>query len=239
MNGGSIFDLTYMIRSVPEILQGLPNTLAITLVSLILGLLNGFLCALTRIYKVPVLRRIVGLYISFTRGTPLLVQIFLSYYGIPLVLRALNEAWGTNLNVNGVPVLAFAFLAYSLNVGAYMTETVRAAILSVDQGQVEAAYAVGMTGFQAMRRIVLPQAAMVAVPNIGNSLIGLFKDTSLVFTISVTEIMAKARIIGGRSFRNAEVFLAAALIYWAVSFLCERLIAWSEKHLRRGDPRRT
>ena len=238
MNGGSIFDLGYMVRAVPEILGGLPNTLAITIVSLFLGLGIGFLCALVRIYKVPVLRRIVGLYISFTRGTPLLVQIFLSYYGIPLALRAVNEAWGTNLNVNGVPVLAFAFLAYSLNVGAYMTETVRAAILSVDQGQVEAAYAVGMTGAQAMRRIVLPQAAMVAVPNIGNSLIGLFKDTSLVFTISVTEIMAKARIIGGRSFRNAEVFLAAALIYWAISFLCERFIAWSEKRLRRGDARR-
>jgi His/Glu/Gln/Arg/opine family amino acid ABC transporter permease subunit len=236
---GSIFDLGYMIRSTPEILQGLPNTLAITLVSLVFGLMIGFLCALVRIYKVPVVRRIVGLYISFTRGTPLLVQIFLSYYGIPLVLRAVNEAWGTNLNVNGVPVLAFAFLAYSLNVGAYMTETVRAAILSVDQGQVEAAYAVGMTGFQTMRRIVLPQAAMVAIPNVGNSLISLFKDTSLVFTISVTEIMAKARIIGGRSFRNAEVFLAAALVYWVVSFLCERLIAWTEKHLRRGDARRT
>ncbi len=239
MSDGSIFDLGFMIRSVPEILQGLPNTLIITLVSLFLGLVIGFLCALVRIYQVPVLRRIVGLYISFTRGTPLLVQILLSYYGIPLMLRALNEAWGANLNVNGVPVMVFAFMAYSLNVGAYMTETVRAAILSVDQGQVEAAYAVGMTGFQTMRRIVLPQAAMVAVPNIGNSLISLFKDTSLVFTITVTEVMAKARIIGGRSFRNAECFLAAALIYWAVSFLCERLIAWSEKHLRKGDARRT
>jgi L-cystine transport system permease protein len=228
-------DWQFMVRVVPALLQALPVTLEITVVSMTLALLLALAVALIRIYRVPVLQRLAGLYVSFMRGTPLLVQIYLAYYGLPKTLDALHAAGGWSIDVSGIPAIVFIYFALTLNVGAYASETIRAAILAVDRGQLEAALSVGMTRWQGLRRIVLPQAFAVALPSLGNTGIGLLKDTSLAFLISVVELMGEAKIQAARGLQLFEVYLVVALVYWAVCIAIERGVAVLERRVRRFE----
>ena len=230
---GKAFDLDFMISEIPEFLYYLPVTLGIAFAAGILALCIGFTVALIRYFNVPVLKKICIVYVSFARGTPCLVQLLLAYYGIPIFLKSLNAYLGTNISVNGIPATVFAITALSLNIGAFMSETLRSSLLSVDKGQFEACYSVNMTTFQALRRIVIPQAFTVAIPPLGNTFISLVKDTSLIFSISVVEMMAVAKIVGGRSFRFFEVYIVVALIYWLVCILLERVVVIAEKRFRK------
>ncbi|NLM78959.1 MAG: amino acid ABC transporter permease [Ruminococcaceae bacterium] len=224
-----LFDFDYMFRSFPEILRQAPVTLLISVGSMAIGLVIGLITALLKIYKIPVLSWIATFYVSFTRGTPLLVQIYLSYYGIPKILAFMN----IGLNIGQVPSIVFIYVAYSLNVGAYLSESIRSAIQAIDKGQVEAAYSVGMSKVQSMFRIIIPQAVTIALPNFGNSFIGLMKDTSLAFIIGVVEIMAQAKIVGARSLRFFEVYINSAIIYWVICLIMERVLYWLEKKTRK------
>jgi L-cystine transport system permease protein len=230
-----LLDYDFMAAVVPELLAAVPLTLQITVVSLFLALAVGLATALLRLYQVPVLKQLAALYVSFTRGTPLLVQIYLSYYGLPKVLDHLQGRYGWALDVSGIPAIAYIYFAFTLNVGAYSSETIRAAILSVDKGQLEAALAIGMTRLQAMRRIVLPQALTVALPSFGNTAIALVKDTSLAFLVSVIELMGRAKILGARGLQFFEVYIVVAFIYWGICLLIERLVAALERRVRRYE----
>lgn len=230
-----LLDFSYLIKSIPAIAKGVPTSLAIALIAFVIGLLIGLFVALIKIYKVPVLTPLAELYVSFTRGTPLLVQIFLSYYGIPLVIRYLNANYNLNYDVSFIPAIYFIYVAFSLNSGAYLSETIRSAILSVNKGQMEACYSVGMTTSQGLRRIILPQATTVALPNIGNHFVALLKDTSLAFAASVPEIIGKAKIIAGRTSQFFEVYIVAALLYWVICILIERLIMLLENRFRKYE----
>ncbi|MBR4994000.1 MAG: amino acid ABC transporter permease [Lachnospiraceae bacterium] len=232
---GKVFDIEYMLSTVPEILKYLPVTLKIALYSGIISLILGFAVALVRTFKIKVLSQICAVYVSFIRGTPAMVQLLVAYYGIPIMLKGMNESLGTNLNVSGIPASVFAVVALSLNTGAFMSETIRSAILAVDAGQLEACYSVNMNTFTALRRIILPQAFTVALPPLGNSLISLLKETSLIFNISVIEMMAAAKIVGTRSFRFFEVYIVVALIYWACCLVLERLLLLLEKRVRKYE----
>jgi L-cystine transport system permease protein len=229
-----LFDFDFMFHSIPAILAHLPVTMLITLVSLLFGLAIGLITALVRMNKVPVLGRLFAVYVSFIRGTPLLVQLYLVYYGIPKIIYYLQTqkhmlGW---LDLNTIPPEYFAFLAFSVNLGAYLSETIRSAISAVDKGQFEAAEAIGLTKAQTLLKIVLPQAAVVALPNIGNTLISTIKDTSLVFVLGVVDIMGQARIMGARGLAFFEVYVAVALVYWAVCIVFELVLARLEKKIR-------
>jgi L-cystine transport system permease protein len=230
-----LLDLEFMRAIVPELLSALPVTLQITVVSLALALVVGLATALVRIRELPGLRQLAVLYVSFTRGTPLLVQIYLAYYGLPKVLDWLQARHGWELDVSGIPPIVFIYFAFTMNVGAYASEIIRAAILSVDRHQTEAALSIGMTGWQTLRRIVLPQAFAVALPGLGNTAIALIKDTSLAFLISVVEMMGKAKILGARGLQFFEVYIVVALVYWVVCIGVERLVAVLERHVRRFE----
>ncbi|MDR2078958.1 MAG: amino acid ABC transporter permease [Treponema sp.] len=231
----SILDFDFMVHSIPRIARGIPVSLAIAAVAFFFGALIGLGIALIRIRRIPVLTRVAGVYTSFMRGTPLLAQIFLCYYGIPLVLRYLNDVYAWNLNISAIPAIVFMYFSFSLNVGAYLSESIRAALLSVPPGQIEAASSLGMTDFQAFLRITLPQAALVALPNMGNTFIALLKDTSLAFAASVPEIIGQAKISAARSSNFLEAYLVAALLYWIICFALERLLNMSERRLRRHE----
>ena len=224
-----IFDLSFMLSSFPRILEALPVTLELTAVSAIFGLLLGFGLAMVKINKPRVLTPICTFFVFFMRGTPQLVQLFLAYYGLPLVIKAINASLGTELNVNGVPAIVYAFVAFSLNESAYFSENIRAAILSVDRKEIEAAKSVGMTGAQTMLRIVLPEAIVVAIPNLGNSIISLLKGTSLAYTVTIMDVMGAAKAVAGRNLRYFEVYIAVSLIYWACSLILEQLVRVIEK----------
>lgn len=219
----NVFEASYIWEFIPKLLQALPITIEMTIVAAIAGLILGFLIAITKMKNIKVLSQLCVLYVSFMRGTPLLVQLFLSYYGLPVLLRTMNMKFGSSFDINGIPAIAFVFLAFGLNEAAYNSETIRAAILSVDKNEIEAAMSIGMTNFQIMRRVTLPQALVVALPNFGNSIISLLKNTSLAFTVSVVDIMGAAKIVSGRNLRFFEVYIAAALVYWVVCLIVEFL----------------
>ncbi len=229
-----LLNYEFMLNSFEKILSALPVTLNISIVTMIFSLILSFFVAMVRINKVKIISRLATVYVSFIRGTPLLVQIYLSYYGIPKFLNHMNVRFGWILNVNNVPVIVFVYIAFILNMSAYMSETFRAAILSVEKGQMEAAISIGMSKWQAMRRIILPQAFVIALPNFGNSFISLLKDTSLAFVVSVVELMGKAKIVGAAGLNFFEVYIVVALIYWAVCIIVERFLIILEKKIRIG-----
>ena len=228
---GKIFAPSMILEMLPTILEKLPLTLVMTLVAAAIGLLLGFLIAVMKINQVPVLTQFFNLFVSFMRGTPQLVQLFLAFYGFPLVVQWLNQQMGWTINVNGIPALLYVFVAFGLNEAAYNSETFRAAILSVDASEIEAAKSIGMTDRQTMRRITLPSAMIVAIPNLGNSLISLLKGTSLAFTVTVIDIMGQARILAGANLRFFEAYIAVALIYWVLCILIEQGVRYLERKL--------
>ncbi len=229
-----LLNYQFMVKSFWKILSALPVTLNIAIVTMFFSLILSFFIAVVRINKVKVLSKLAIIYVSFIRGTPLLVQIYLSYYGIPKFLNHMNVKFGWTLNVNNVPVIMFVYVAFILNMSAYMSETFRAAILSVEKGQMEAAISIGMSKWQAMRRIILPQAFVTALPNLGNSFISLIKDTSLAFVVSIVELMGKAKIVGAAGLNFFEVYIVVALIYWIVCIVMEGLLMSLEKIVRIG-----
>ncbi|EYD70929.1 amino acid ABC transporter permease [Limimaricola hongkongensis] len=199
-------DIDYMLGLVPVLLGYVPLTLAMAAAAMVLALVLASLMAVERVVKIPVLDSFVKLFISFFRGTPLLVQLFLFYYGLPQVVSALSQ-------INGVTA---AIMGLTLHFSAYMAESIRAAILGVDRSQWEASQAVGMTQGQMMARIVLPQAARVAAPTLVNYFIDMIKGTSLAFTLGVTEMMGATQKEAAGSFLYFEAFLVVAVLYWII-----------------------
>ena len=220
-------DVDYMVGLVPVILGYVPLTIGMALAAMVCALLLACLMAVERVMRVPVLDQFVQLFISFFRGTPLLVQLFLFYYGLPQMLPVLS-------GINGVTA---AIIGLTLHFSAYMAESIRAAILGVDRSQWEAAQAIGMTQAQSMRRIILPQAARVAAPTLVNYFIDMIKSTSLAFTLGVTEMMGATQKEAAGSFLYFEAFLVVAVLYWAIvetlSFLQRQL----ERHLNKAIAR--
>ena len=233
---GKLFSLRAVFEAIPGILQNLPITLLLTVGGAVFGILLAMVFAIVKINRFKVLYPIQAFFVSFLRGTPLLVQLMLTYFGIPLLLKAINQQYGTSFNINDIPASAFAIVAFAFNEAAYASETIRAAILSVDPGEIEAARSLGMTNKQVYMRVIIPNAAVVATPSLINSLIGLTKGTSLAFSAGVVEIFAKAQAIAGADYRYFERFISVSLIYWAVNILIEQLGRWIEKMMDIKQP---
>ncbi|GAA3703947.1 hypothetical protein GCM10022377_17080 [Zhihengliuella alba] len=214
------FDWNLFLESLgPIALWGLRGTIPLALASFALGMVLAVLVALMRISRNRVLSGIARAYVSAIRGTPLLVQLFVIFYGLPSVGVTLDP-WPS------------AIIAFSLNVGGYAAEVVRAAILSVPKGQWEAGYTIGMSRTLTLRRLILPQAARVSVPPLSNTFISLVKDTSLASLILVSEAFKEAQNIAAFSQQFMVVYLAAALVYWV---FCTVLSAGQNQLEKRLD----
>lgn len=192
------------LDSAPFLLRGAVFSIVLSIGGMSFGLVLGFALALMRLSTMPALAWSARIYVSFIRGTPLLAQLFMIYYGLP--------QFGIQLDP-----LPSALIGFSLNTAAYASETIRSAIASIDRGQWEAATSIGMTHVQALTRIILPQAARTAIPPLGNSFIGLVKDTSLAATIQVPELFRQAQLITARTFEVFTMYLAASFIYWLIA----------------------
>lgn len=211
--------VSVLAEALPRILTaGLTMTIPLTLVSFFFAMIIAVAVALVQYANVPVLRQIARFYIWVIRGTPLLVQLFIIFYGLPSL--------GIMLDAFPAAVIAFAF-----NEGAYCAETIRAALESVPAGQMEAGYCVGMTYLQTMRRIVLPQALRTAFPPLFNSLISLLKDTSLAANITVTEMFMATQRIVARTYESLPLYLEVAFIYLMFSTILTQIQRWGEKKL--------
>ena len=231
-----LFSLRAVLDAFPAVIGKLPVTILLALGGAFFGIVFAMIFALVKINRVRILYPIQAVFVSFLRGTPLLVQLMLTYYGIPLILKAINQSYGTAFNINAIPAELFAIVALAFNEAAYASETIRAAILSVDPGEIEAARSLGMTNRQVYRRIIIPNAAVVATPTLINSLIGLTKGTSLAFSASVVEIFAQARIIGGSDLKYFERFITVSIVYWIVNILIEILGRHIERRLDIETP---
>jgi putative amino-acid transport system permease protein len=210
-------DFEYMWGLLPVLLGYVPLTLFMAFVGMVCALVLASVLAVERVFRVPVLDVFVRLFISFFRGTPSLVQLFLFYYGLPQVLSFLGKIDGVTATIMGL----------TLHFSAYMAESIRAAILGVDRSQWEAAQAVGMTQGQMMRQIILPQASRVAAPTLVNYFIDMIKGTSLAFTLGVTELMGATQKEAAGSFLYFEAFLVVAAIYW----IMVETLAFAQRHL--------
>lgn len=212
-----MLNLDYMWGLLPVLLSYLPLTLEMAGIAMLFALVIACLLAVVRVTRVPVLNGAALLFISFFRGTPLLVQLFLFYYGLPQLINVL-------ISINGVTA---AVLGLTLHFSAYMAESIRAAIIGIDRSQTEAALSIGMTQPQLMRRIILPQATRVATPTLMNYFIDMIKATSLAFTLGVTELMGATQKEASSSFLYLEAFLLVAIIYWVVV----ELLSWGQRRL--------
>ena len=216
--------VSVLVEALPRILTaGLTMTIPLTLLSFFFAMIMvrpavRMAVALVQYANVPVLRQIARFYIWVIRGTPLLVQLFIIFYGLPSV--------GIMLNAFPAAVIAFAF-----NEGAYCAETMRGALESVPQGQLEAGYCVGMSWWQIMRRIVLPQALRTAVPALSNSLIGMIKDTSLASNITVAELFMAGQRVAARTYIFLPIYCEVAVVYLLFCTVITKLQALLERQL--------
>ncbi|WP_397538368.1 amino acid ABC transporter permease [Rummeliibacillus pycnus] len=207
-----------VIENIPFLLKGAYYTLLITVVSMFFGLIIGLLAAIARIKGNRFLRNIARVYVSIIRGTPPLVQLVIVYYGL--------VDYGIELG----PLTA-AYIALSINIGAYVSEAFRGAIQSVPKGQIEAALATGMTEKQAMRRIIIPQAIRYAIPPLGNTFVGMLKETSLVSVIAVTELMRSAQLLVAQYYVYMPFYLSIGIMYWVMSTIFTFILNKIEKRL--------
>lgn len=230
-----LFDVKFFLQSIPKIFSALPITLFISIAACVLAVVLGLFLAMAKIYKVPFFKNLAAVYISYIRGTPVLVQLYIIVYGIPKVIYYIQSEHNmlNGIDTNAIHPIVYVLIAYSINISAYVAEIIRSAIEAVGKDQMEAALATGLTNAQAMRRIVLPQALQIALPNFSNTLISAVKDTSLVFVAGVMDVMAKARVLGAREFSYLEVYIAAALIYWASCIVLEKIFATVEKKTKK------
>ncbi|CAK9885183.1 MAG: L-cystine transport system permease protein YecS [Candidatus Erwinia impunctatus] len=214
--------LQLVLDSAPLLLKGALFTLQLSIGGMFFGLLLGGVLALMRLLSLRILSFFARFYVSLFRGTPLIAQLFMIYYGLP--------QFGIELD----PIPA-AMIGLSLNMAAYASESLRGAIAAIDRGQWEAAASLGMNYWQTLRRAILPQAARTALPPLGNSFISLVKDTSLAATIQVPELFRQAQLITSRTLDIFTMYLAASVIYWLVATLLSLLQERLEARVNRQE----
>lgn len=211
--------LQFLWQTLPVFMDGLRVTLELTAVGLIMGFVLGLLAALGRIYGSPWVRRVCVAYIEVFRGTPLLVQLFLIYYGFPGIGITFSR-------------MASAYLALGLNSGAYQAEYLRGSIIAISEGQMMAGRSIGLTRFATIRHIILPQALRLVIPSWSNEPILLLKSTAVAFLIAVPDLMTKAKLVASRTYDPIGTYLAVAVIYLIIVALLSELMKALERRVR-------
>ncbi|MEK4384704.1 amino acid ABC transporter permease [Solibacillus sp. FSL W7-1464] len=225
------FDVSYIWSALPSLLPYLWITLYIAAFSVIGGSIFGLLLAAAKLSSNKILRLLANGYTTVIRCTPSIVLLFLVYYGIPAFAEGVFGIYLQN-----VPTGVFVVITFSLQFAAMMSEVIRSAYLAIDRGQFEAAVSVGLTPFQAYRRIIFPQAFVVAIPNFGNGLISVLQEGALAYTIGFIDIVGKANLIIANNYgtHTLEIYIALAVIYWVLSISIEKTFALLEKAFSKG-----
>lgn len=217
------FDFSLVVDAFPLLLTGAVVTVEITAMSVGLGLLIGMFAGIARISNLWILRAVATVYVEFIRGTPLLVQLFLMYFALPII---------TGVRID--PFVA-AIAACSVNSGAYVAEIFRAGIESIDSGQMEAGRSLGMTWTQTMRYIIVPQAFKRVIPPLGNEFIAMLKDSSLVSVIGFEELTRRGQLVIARTYGSLEIWLSVAFIYLIMTLTISRFVAYLERRYKIDD----
>lgn len=197
---------SFFSKLLKAVLVGAKITIALSIISIAIGLLIGIIVAIIRYLKIPVLNQILWVYVSFFRGTPLLVQLFLLYFGLPQIFPMLKGMGG----------FTATYIALGLNASAYISEVLRGSFNAIDKGQMEACLSIGMSNTQAIKRIILPQILRMSIPSIGNIYIDIVKGSSLAFTIGVAEMLAKAQMVASTNYKFFQSYIVVAIVYWVL-----------------------
>lgn len=213
-------------------LSGAPTTILIMLVSLLIAIPIGFLLALARINQVPFLNGFAKVYVSFVRGTPLIVQIFIIYNSVPLILATTFTQLGVKINIYNLNPIWYAFIVFSLNSIAILIEVFRSALSTVSKGQLDAAHSVGLTDIQAYKTIIIPQALVVALPNMWTATTNLIKGTSLCYAMSIQEITLRGKVAANVGYNYVEAYIDIFIVYLIVCSVVEYGFKFYERYLR-------
>jgi L-cystine transport system permease protein len=214
-------------------LSGVSVTLLVTIVSLIIALPLGFLLALTRINRIPIIQRIAQIYVSFVRGTPIIIQIFIIYSSLPLILKAFFEKYNVQFDIYKINPIWYALIIFSFSTTALLIEVFRSALSTVKKEQLEAAFSVGLTTFQAYRRIIIQQVLVAALPNLCTTTVNLIKATSLGFAMSLPEITLNAKVAANMGYNYVEAYLDIFVIYLILCMTVEYVFKVLEKRLSK------
>ena len=217
------FDMNLVVNSFPLLLIGAGVTIQITVLSTAIGFVIGLIVGVARISNLRVLRMLAEVYVEFFRGTPLLVQIFLFYFALPVITGQRIDPFIAAISVCGI------------NSGAYVAEIFRAGIQSVDDGQMEAGRSLGMTWLQTMRYIIVPQAFKRVIPPLGNEFIAMLKDSSLVSVIGFEELTRRGQLIIAKTYGSFEIWMSVAVIYLVMTLTISRFVAYLERRYRVHD----
>jgi len=224
------FDFFYLLEQIPKLVPYLDVTFLVLILTLFFGTILGFALAVWKLGKNLILRKLAYAFTTAMRCTPSIVLLFLVYYGLPALASILA------FDLNDLSKIFFVVTAFSLSFGNVMSEIIRTSYLAVEKGQYEAAVSVGLTRFDAFRRIILPQAAVVALPNIINSILTLLKEGSLAYTIGLIDVMGKANLLIAMNYEAhaLETLLALSFIYWSISIIIENANGLLEQKLSKG-----
>ncbi|MDO4459513.1 MAG: amino acid ABC transporter permease [Clostridia bacterium] len=225
-------DWKFIASALPKVLAAIPVTLEMALIATVIGWILGLLIALARKNRIPVVSQICAVFVSFIRGVPMVILLYVAYYAIPI---ALTSSFG--IDTSGIPAIAYAIAALCLDQAAYSSEVLRASLDSINKGQLEAAWSVGMTTPQALRRIILPQAFAVAIPNLTGLFTGLLRGTSLAYYVGVYEITATANLLANPKLNFIEAYIITTVIYEVLSLVCNNLFGKAEKKIGKFRPR--
>lgn len=218
------FNISFMLETLREAIGAVPITLSLAVVPFLIGGILGFLLALAQLKKVKFFGRFASIYVSLIRGTPQVVLVLLLYNTLPGQLAAVFKEIGSEFNVyKEIPGVAYAYFIFTLTATAFLTEIFRSAIGSVDTGQLEAAYAIGLNPLQAYTRIILPQAVTLAMPNLSNLLIALVKNTSLAFMMTVKDLTQTAKLAAALNYKYAESYVVIFIIYIVICLTLEAI----------------
>ena len=224
------FDFFYLLEQIPKLVPYLDVTFLVLILTLFFGTILGFVLTFWKLGKNLILRKLAYAFTTAMRCTPSIVLLFLVYYGLPALASILA------FDLNDLSKIFFVVTAFSLSFGNVMSEIIRSSYLAVEKGQYEAAVSVGLTRFDAFRRIILPQAAVVALPNIINSILTLLKEGSLAYTIGLIDVMGKANLLIAMNYEAhaLETLLALSFIYWSISITIEKANELLEQKLSKG-----
>ncbi|WP_085993832.1 amino acid ABC transporter permease [Oceanobacillus senegalensis] len=229
-----MFDIRVFIEDFFSILTVVPKTLFLALIILLLSLLIGGCIALIQQYRIPIFSQLFFLLKSFLRGTPNVVLLLIAYYALPEMASFILSLIGIDFDPNNLSPVITVIVAFSISFSVFQSEIIRGSFLSVHHGQIEAAQSLGYSFFQILRRVIVPQALVEALPDIMNAYLVIIKALSLAFLVSVVDIFGQAKILGALSFRYLEAFAAAAIVYWVICGILTYLINKYELRLRKG-----
>jgi L-cystine transport system permease protein len=221
---GQIFEAKYILYAFPALLPYVPVTMLILLVCVAASVVIGVLFALARLYAIPVITRLSTALVSFILGIPLLTLLFLFYFGLPEIMLLVG------VDLTRTQGIYFVVLAFGLHYGAVLSEHIRGAVASVDKGQFEAAFSIGLPFLVTLRHIIMPQAMRVLMPNVANTYLKAMKSTSIAFSVGVMDLMSKAENIGSTTGHTFESYIAVAILYYIAYFSLSSLFKSMEKY---------